>query len=83
MLNNLLANLASAGKNLHVSVPMILAIVCEAGKIWAPRYEQQFDATQKILIAYGVISAGNSVPTVASQANTIPQVATPPTQPKP
>lgn len=69
-MNQILSHLASTTKNLHVSIPMLLALVCEAGKIWLPAHLNQFDATQKVLISYGVIAAANSGP--VQQQNTKP-----------
>lgn len=63
-MNKLIFNLASATKSPHVSIPMAMVLLCEVGKIWLPAYAQQFDATQKLFIAYGVISAANTSPTV-------------------
>lgn len=63
-MNQLIANLASTGKNLHVSVPVAIVLLCQAGKIWLPTYATQFDATQKLFLGYALIAAGNSSPTV-------------------
>ncbi len=61
-MNQLLANLASARKNPHVSIPAAIALACQVGKVWLPKYAVQFDATQKIFVAYGMIAAANSAP---------------------
>jgi len=60
-ITNLSGNLAIV-KNKHVSVPLLLAIGCEAGKIWMPAHVTQWDATQKLLFTYGILSAANSGP---------------------
>jgi hypothetical protein len=57
-----LNHLASTAQNLHVSIPMVLALACEAGKIWLPSHRDQFDATQKLFFSYGVIAAANTAP---------------------
>jgi hypothetical protein len=41
---------------------MVLALACEAGKIWLPSHRDQFDATQKLFFSYGVIAAANTAP---------------------
>lgn len=61
-MNRLLANLASAGKNSHVSVPAVLAFGCEIGSIWFPKCKPQFDATKVALIGYAALAAANSGP---------------------
>lgn len=55
-------HLASAFQNLHVSIPLVVALGCEAGKIWLPAHHDQFDATQKLLMSYSVIAAANTAP---------------------
>lgn len=62
LLANFTSNIASAAQNRHVSIPVLLAFGCEAGKIWLPNYRNQFDATQKLLFGYAAIAAGNSAP---------------------
>lgn len=54
---NLIQTSTTALRNVHVSIPLALALVCEAGKIWFPQYAIKFDATQKLLYTYGVLAA--------------------------
>lgn len=57
-----LANLMASAKNRHVSLPLAAALVCELGKIWLPHYMSQWSATQKLLMAYGILASANSGP---------------------
>jgi len=60
--NRIITNLASAGKNAHVSVPAALAFGCEIGSIWFSKWKPQFDATKVALIGYAALAAANSGP---------------------
>lgn len=62
MITQLLSNLSSAATNRHVSVSVVVGLVCEAGKIWIPQYEHQFDLTQKLAYGYAAVAAANSGP---------------------
>lgn len=61
-MNQIVSNLASIKGNFHVSGPMLLAAGLEVAKIWLPQYVQQLNETQKALVVYGIIAAGNSAP---------------------
>lgn len=74
-MNTILANLLAGAKNVHVSVPIYLAIACEIAPIWLPQYEAQIKHTQKVLIFYGLMSASNSPGAPAT-----PPPPAPPTQ---
>ena len=60
--SKLAGNLESAGRNRHVSVPALLALLCEVGRIWWPAQAEQFSATQKVFLGYAVLAAGNAGP---------------------
>ena len=55
-------HLASAIINKHVSIPVVLSLLCEAGRIWLPHYANQFTATLRVLTGYALIAAANSGP---------------------
>lgn len=56
-MNQLITSVTTVAKSWHVSVPLVLALVCEAGKIWIPAAAVKFDATQKLLYTYGIGAA--------------------------
>lgn len=62
-MNQIVSNLASIKGNLHVSGPVLLAAALEVAKIWLPNYVTQLTDTQKVLVLYGILAAGNSAPT--------------------
>ncbi len=63
-MNTLFSNLASAGKNPHVSIPLIVGIAMSVAEIWLPEsYQPKLQKTEKVLFAYGIIAAANSGPT--------------------
>lgn len=61
-MNTILGNLGSGVKNPHIAIPVVLAILCEVGKIWMPDHANQWDSTQKVLMGYGLFAASNSGP---------------------
>lgn len=61
-MNMFLSNLVNGAKNVHISVPLILALGLEIVPIWFPQYKQQCSDTQKLLLGYGVLAAANSGP---------------------
>lgn len=62
-MDKLLLNLVAAGKNPHVSVPVLIAIGMSLAEIWLPeQYEKRLTKTERVFMAYGVIAAANSGP---------------------
>lgn len=60
-------NLGALRNNPHVGYPLIAILVCEILRVWFPELDSQFIATEKILGAYAMLSAGNSGPSLASE----------------
>jgi hypothetical protein len=78
-MKDLLSNaLIRAINNKHTSIAGLVWLACKLGAIWLPKYKTQFEATEAIAVAYGLIMAGDAKASV-QQPGQVP--TTPPTTP--
>ena len=54
------ANLIHAVTNLHVTIPVAIAVSLAVAQIWLPQYATQLNSTAAVLAAYGVIASANT-----------------------
>jgi len=62
MISEVQKNVSLLWLNPHLRWVFALLIISELGAIWFPHFQEQFAATQKVFLLYGLAVAANSAP---------------------
>jgi hypothetical protein len=65
--NQVVLNLSSSYKNLHVSIPAALSIACEIASIFDKTRTEQWKLASKVILGYTALAAANSGPSKETQ----------------
>ena len=59
-MNAILALVVRTFQNKHTSLASALYVTCKLGAIWLPKWKAQFEATEGVAVAYGLLMAGDA-----------------------
>lgn len=53
--------IASLLQSKHTSAAGLILLLCGLGEIWLPDYKKQFSQTEKFVMGYGFLMAGDAI----------------------